>query len=136
MIADHYENTKHLFLKLHSDEKTVCSMHKDSLNAIVMFLEMKELEEDDEESDELNLDQIDESTRDINSSLPWDLEHVPYAFKRLSVEEMIKRSNEFYELMNSRRTLRFFSSDLVPVEIIHNIIRTAGYNINYSISYI
>jgi iodotyrosine deiodinase len=62
----------------------------------------------------------------LQSALPEDLEHVPLNFKRYPEDEMIKRSRDFYELLNKRRTLRFFSSDPVPIEIIQNIIHTAG----------
>lgn len=63
---------------------------------------------------------------DLISALPWDLEHVPLEFKRLPVEETMQRSLEFYNLMNSRRTVRFFSCDPVPADVIRNIIRAAG----------
>lgn len=36
------------------------------------------------------------------------------------------RSIEFYKSMNNRRTVRDFSTDPVPSEVIDNIIRTAG----------
>lgn len=39
---------------------------------------------------------------------------------------MRDRSQEFYETVNSRRTLRFFSSDPIPRDILHNIIKAAG----------
>nr|XP_018911385.1 PREDICTED: iodotyrosine deiodinase 1 [Bemisia tabaci] len=61
-----------------------------------------------------------------SSALPVDLPHVPYEFTRLPPEESLKRAEEFYQLMNSRRTLRFFSDEPVPVEILHKIIHTAG----------
>jgi len=39
---------------------------------------------------------------------------------------MLKNSDEFYNLMSSRRTVREFDSKLVPKEIIENCIKTAG----------
>lgn len=63
---------------------------------------------------------------ELSSALPWDLEHVPLEFKRLPVEETIQRSLEFYNLMSTRRTVRFFSSDPIPADVIRNIIRAAG----------
>jgi len=39
---------------------------------------------------------------------------------------MVERSNKFFELMNGRRTLRFFSDEKLPKPVIENIIRTAG----------
>jgi hypothetical protein len=63
---------------------------------------------------------------DLTSALPWDLEHVPLEFKRLPVEETIQRSLDFYNFMSTRRTVRFFSSDPVPADVIRNIVRAAG----------
>lgn len=39
---------------------------------------------------------------------------------------MKSRSKEFYEFMNTRRTLRFYSDKPVPLEVIQNIVKTAG----------
>jgi len=47
-------------------------------------------------------------------------------FQRLAIEEQFKRTQEFYELMNRRRTVRDFSDESVPFEIIEQAIRTAG----------
>ncbi|XP_046400720.1 iodotyrosine deiodinase 1 [Ischnura elegans] len=63
---------------------------------------------------------------DVSSALPADLQHIPFAFQRFTPEEMIERSLEFYRLMNRRRTIRFFSSEPVPFEVIENVIKTAG----------
>ena len=63
---------------------------------------------------------------ELLSALPWDLEHVPLEFKRMSVEDTMQRSLEFYTFMNARRTVRFFSTDPVPADVIRNIIRAAG----------
>ncbi|XP_047108847.1 iodotyrosine deiodinase 1 isoform X1 [Schistocerca piceifrons] len=60
------------------------------------------------------------------SALPWDLRHVPLQFTRLPVEETSRRAAEFYELLNRRRTVRFFSDDPVPADVIRNIVRAAG----------
>lgn len=53
-------------------------------------------------------------------------EFIPYTPSRFSESEMIKRSKEFYKEMNERRSVRFFSDKDVPLEVIENIIRTAG----------
>lgn len=63
---------------------------------------------------------------EITSALPDDLEHIPLKFKKLASAELLNRSKEFFNLMNKRRTVRDFSSETVPKEIIHNIIKTAG----------
>ena len=58
---------------------------------------------------------------------PEDLQHVPLkTFKRYPTDEMVERSHEFYVDMNNRRTLRYFSSEPVPKEVIENLIRAAG----------
>lgn len=49
-----------------------------------------------------------------------------YKGLEFSKEEQIKRSQEFYELMDKRRSLRFFSDQSIPEEVINNIIMTAS----------
>ncbi|MDP4952850.1 MAG: nitroreductase family protein [Flavobacteriales bacterium] len=51
---------------------------------------------------------------------------IPYEYEVLSEDEALLRSRQFLELMNSRRTVREFSSRPVPEEIIKNIIQVAG----------
>ncbi|KAB7502771.1 Patched domain-containing protein 4 [Armadillidium nasatum] len=46
--------------------------------------------------------------------------------ERYPPEVSLKKSEEFYHLMNNRRTLRYFSSDDVDQSIIENLIRTSG----------
>ena len=55
-------------------------------------------------------------------------EHIPYPYQDecYSEEEMIDRSLAFYHAMNKRRSVRDFSSETVPLEVIQNIIHTAG----------
>ena len=45
---------------------------------------------------------------------------------KFSEEEMIKISKEFFETAKLRRTVRSFSKELVPVEVIENCIKAAG----------
>lgn len=47
-------------------------------------------------------------------------------FRRRPEAEMLERSQSFYELMNRRRSVRVFSDDAVPSEVIDNAIRVAG----------
>ena len=47
-------------------------------------------------------------------------------FKEYSPDEMIKRTNSFYNLVKQRRTVRDFSDKPVSKEVIENCIRTAG----------
>ncbi len=52
--------------------------------------------------------------------------HIPYRIDTKSEEESTKASQEFYELMDKRRSVRFFSDKAVPEEVINNIIKTAN----------
>lgn len=52
---------------------------------------------------------------------------IPLEFKKIENEtEQIRRAEEFYENLNRRRTVREFSAEKVPFEIIENAILTAG----------
>lgn len=55
-----------------------------------------------------------------------DTPHMPYKMERRSDEEMIRNSRQYYETLNKRRSIRFFSDEHVPVEVIENVIRAAG----------
>lgn len=76
-----------------------------------------------DEVTEKDLQDIDDG---LAPALPDDLQHIPYKFNRYSNSEMIKRSSEFYQMMQKRRSVRFFSKDPVPEEVIRNIIKVAG----------
>lgn len=67
-----------------------------------------------------------EKDEEEEPALPRDLKHIPYRYVRLSEKESLARALEFYQLAAARRTLRFFSADPVPKEIIREIIRAAG----------
>lgn len=57
------------------------------------------------------------------------LEHnfIPLDFQKIESEaEQLKRAAEFYENLNKRRTVRDFSDENVPFEIIEKAILTAG----------
>src|SRR5215217_9326576 len=47
-------------------------------------------------------------------------------FTRLDADEAHRRSEEFLELMEQRRSVRHFSAEPVPWELIENALRTAG----------
>jgi nitroreductase len=52
---------------------------------------------------------------------------IPYSsYKSYPIEEMQKRSEEFFTDIQRRRTVRDFSSEPVPKEIIENCLRAAG----------
>ncbi|MCA9891466.1 MAG: nitroreductase family protein [Anaerolineae bacterium] len=52
--------------------------------------------------------------------------HISLNFTRLSLEEQLKRSRQFLDDMRNRRTVREFSTEPVPPELIENAIATAG----------
>ena len=51
---------------------------------------------------------------------------VPYPFERRTPDEMDRRSREFFDFMDSRRSIREFSSDPVPRELIERAMRTGS----------
>ncbi|XP_049870573.1 iodotyrosine deiodinase 1 [Pectinophora gossypiella] len=68
----------------------------------------------------------DEDPDALASAIPEDTPHIPYRPPRRSDEEILQRSREYYELMAKRRTVRAFSPDPIPREVLDNIIKTAG----------
>jgi iodotyrosine deiodinase len=54
------------------------------------------------------------------------VETVQYDFTRLDGEEMRQRAEDFYRLMARRRSIRQFSADAVPRELIETAILTAS----------
>src|SRR5271155_27614 len=52
--------------------------------------------------------------------------HVPLAFTRMSLTEQLRASREFVEQISARRSVRFLSSDPVPLELVENAIRCAS----------
>ncbi|KZC07734.1 PREDICTED: iodotyrosine deiodinase 1 [Dufourea novaeangliae] len=59
-------------------------------------------------------------------ALPKDLKHIPCVYAKPSEVEILHRASEFYKTVAARRTIRFFSPDPVPKEVIHDIIKAAG----------
>lgn len=55
-----------------------------------------------------------------------NVEHIAFSHTRYPEKEMVKRSQEFYELLNKRRSIRFISNEQIPMEVIDNVIRAAG----------
>jgi nitroreductase len=51
---------------------------------------------------------------------------VPYRKRTYPPEALPERTRAFYELMDERRSVRYFSDQEVPEEVVHNIIRTAS----------
>lgn len=52
--------------------------------------------------------------------------HVKYHRPLVSIEELTENAEHFYRKMNLRRTVREFDSRAIPLEVMENIIRTAG----------
>ena len=52
--------------------------------------------------------------------------HMLYVFEKKSTAKSIKDSKRFYDKMNKRRSVRFFSDEDIPEEVINNLILTAG----------
>ncbi|NOQ70622.1 MAG: nitroreductase family protein [Crocinitomix sp.] len=54
------------------------------------------------------------------------LAQIPYRQVDFSEDEMIKRSESYFQFMDKRRSVRDFSDKAVPLEIINNILKTAS----------
>ena len=52
--------------------------------------------------------------------------HVPFSLPRYTGPEMVQRAQDFYNLVNQRRSCRSFSTDPVPREVIEQCILAAG----------
>ena len=50
----------------------------------------------------------------------------PLAFQPKSAEQMLQTASDFYEAVRTRRTVREFSPEPVPLEVIANCLRAAG----------
>ena len=61
-----------------------------------------------------------------DSDLDSTLTFIPYQPPSYPEPEMVSRSREFYHVMNGRRSVRFFSDKPVPLEVVQNIVKTAG----------
>nr|CAD7410948.1 unnamed protein product [Timema poppensis] len=116
-----YLGARFLYHRSVAQNQTQDNLHKECNGKV----EYKTPDQVAEEKDEDNME-YEDSIPDLTSALPQDLEHVPLEFNRLPVEESVRRSEEFFVFMNSRRTVRFFSPDTVPVDVIRNIVRAAG----------
>jgi len=52
--------------------------------------------------------------------------YVSYSRETFPDQELIARSKEYFDWMDTRRTVREFSDKMIPVEVIENIIKTAS----------
>ncbi|XP_062954127.1 iodotyrosine deiodinase 1 isoform X2 [Cynocephalus volans] len=75
--------------------------------------------------DSTDLHQTEEDAHEWQES-EENVEHIPFSHTRYPEKEMAKRSQEFYELLSKRRSVRFISNEQIPMEVIDNVIKTAG----------
>ncbi|AWP19907.1 putative iodotyrosine dehalogenase 1 isoform 4 [Scophthalmus maximus] len=68
----------------------------------------------------------DEDGDVVDGNEEEDSPHVPFSLPRYPEETILKRAEDFYTLMNQRRSVRFISPEPVPREVIDIVIRTAG----------
>ncbi len=61
----------------------------------------------------------------MNDNLP-EPQFIPLEFQRLSIEQQRENAGELFENLNRRRTVRNFSAEKVPIELIEKAIMTAG----------
>uniref|UniRef100_A0A914XBS9 Nitroreductase domain-containing protein n=1 Tax=Plectus sambesii TaxID=2011161 RepID=A0A914XBS9_9BILA len=74
--------------------------------------------------EDLEVDDISKSAD--NDHDEESVARIPYHHDKLSDSDMLARSQRFYEQMNARRSVRVFSKQTVSIDIIKNIVRTAG----------
>ncbi|XP_008589480.1 PREDICTED: iodotyrosine dehalogenase 1 [Galeopterus variegatus] len=80
---------------------------------------------DEDLEDSTDLHQTEEDAHEWQES-EENVEHIPFSHTRYPEKEMAKRSQEFYELLSKRRSVRFISNEQIPMEVIDNVIKTAG----------
>ncbi|XP_069345285.1 iodotyrosine deiodinase 1 isoform X1 [Eulemur rufifrons] len=80
---------------------------------------------DEDLRDSTDLHQAEEDADEWQES-EENVEHIPFSHTRYPEKEMTKRSQEFYELLNKRRSVRFISNEQIPMEVIDNVIKAAG----------
>ncbi len=54
------------------------------------------------------------------------MQRIPYSMGRMPEEEAVRRANAFYKEIKTRRSIREFSSDPLPDEVIRKAILSAG----------
>lgn len=81
---------------------------------------------DEDLQDDTEIKSKDEDGDEWVESGEEDLPHVPCPVVRYPVDVMKKRAQDFYRLLNQRRSVRFIGPEPVPREVIDDVIRTAG----------
>ncbi|EHA98136.1 Iodotyrosine dehalogenase 1 [Heterocephalus glaber] len=80
---------------------------------------------DEDLKDSTDLHQVEEDADEWQES-EEPVEHIPFSHTRYPEKEMVKRAQDFYELLSKRRSVRFISDEQIPMEVIDNVIKTAG----------
>ena len=70
---------------------------------------------------------LDTSIGEHDNVLEQSPDEIPYFAVTYSEQEMLKRSQLFYEAMKLRRSVRCFSNQPVSLKLVQNLIKTAGY---------
>ncbi|XP_032830003.1 iodotyrosine deiodinase 1 [Petromyzon marinus] len=79
-----------------------------------------------EEADEEEGDEVVEGDEVEEGDEVGEAGSIPFSLPRHGEADMLRRSREFYELMDARRSVRHFSAEPVPLAVIQNVVRTAG----------
>jgi len=98
---------------------------KGTNNSTSQKVEVKRNEEEKRKKEVNNNNSMEDEEKEVKPAL-GEVTHVPFNWPILSDEVMIQRSREFYEEVNKRRTLRFYSNRPVPRAVIDNLLRSAG----------
>lgn len=73
---------------------------------------------------------LDTSVEEHDNLLEQSPAEIPYYAVTYSEQEMLKRSQFFYEAMKLRRSVRCFSNQPVSLKLVQNLIKTAGFFFN------
>lgn len=52
--------------------------------------------------------------------------YIPFEYEKIQSNEMLEKSDSFFKMMNKRRSIRHFSDEEIPIEVIENIVKTAS----------
>ena len=80
-------------------------------------------DDDDEDGDDEKMEEDEDQPKVAEDR---DLPHIKLNYHKPSAEESLDKSLKFYQLMNLRRSVRDISADPVSLDVINNIILTAG----------
>jgi nitroreductase len=58
--------------------------------------------------------------------MPKTSQYVPYDYEKITAKEMLENSDSFFKKMDKRRTIRHFSDEEIPIEVIENLVKTAS----------